>query len=256
MKSRQAGAATWLIDLGNTRLKWARADRLASEGARAAAHDREIGADLVAAAFAEVRAGDRVWLASVAGAAATEALEHALRQLGARVQRAATQPALGGVRIAYAEPSRLGVDRFLAMLASRARVNCACLIASVGTALTIDLLDGDGVYRGGLIAPSPRLMREVLAQRAPHLPREGGRVVDFAADTIDALAGGAIGAARALIERSLRAARRELQARPVLLVAGGGADELLSDWRMRAQHVPDLVLEGLAAYADAMGGHR
>ncbi|HEY2345396.1 MAG TPA: type III pantothenate kinase [Xanthomonadaceae bacterium] len=244
-----ARTRTWLFDLGNTRLKWTRADALASRGEPVAVHSGALDADALDAAFAGVRAGDRAWLASVATPAATAMVEAALALRGALLERAVTRPALAGVRIAYAEPARLGVDRFLALLAAHARAPQAWLIASVGTALTIDLLAADGSHHGGLIAPSPTLMREALAQRAPHLPRDGGDIVDFAADTTDALASGTILSARALVERSLRAARRKLGATPALLVAGGGADGLLDGWRVRASRAPDLVLEGLAVYA-------
>ncbi|MBS0194760.1 MAG: type III pantothenate kinase [Proteobacteria bacterium] len=239
----------WLVDLGNTRLKWARADRLAHRGVQAFAHEQRLGADAMAAVFAPMVAGDRVWLASVAGSAATASVEAVLSRIGAKVERVATRAELAGVRIAYAQPARLGVDRFLAMLAAHARGREAWLIVGVGTALTIDLLAADGTHHGGLIAPSPTLMREALAQRAPHLPHDGGRVADFAADTDDALASGAIWSARALIDRSLRAAQHKLDIVPSVLMSGGGADALLDGWRLRAQRAPDLVLEGLAVYA-------
>jgi type III pantothenate kinase len=205
----------------------------------------------LAAAFAAIRPGDHAWIASVASPALTAAVEAALHRCGATVIRATTQPACAGVRIAYADPSRLGVDRFLALLAAHVRGRRAWLVVGVGTALTIDLLGADGEHHGGLIAPSPTLMREALAQRAPHLPVDGGEVVDFANDTTDALASGAILSARALVSRSLRAARRRLDAAPTLLIAGGGAQALCDGWRVRAERVPDLVLRGLHVYARA-----
>ena len=236
---------TWLFDLGNTRLKWARADELVASDARARAHD----AATPDMACTEVRAGDRAWVASVATPERTQTLESALLARGAIVMRAITRKRCAGVRIAYAEPSRLGVDRFLALLAAHALAPQSWLIASIGTALTIDLLDADGLHRGGLIAPSPTVMREALAARAPHLPVAGGNVADFAADTADALASGAIGAARALIAQSLHAARQRIGVKPALLITGGGADALCAGWRMRAQRMPDLVLHGLRVYA-------
>lgn len=241
--------SAWLFDLGNTRLKWMRAKSPSSAERQVSVHSGPLDADALDAAFASVPEGDRAWLASVATPAATAAVEAALSRRGVVLARAFTHSELAGVRIAYAEPSRLGVDRFLTLLAAHARARQPWLIASVGTALTVDLLAADGSHFGGLIAPSPTLMREALAQRAPHLPREGGNVVDFADDTVDALASGAILSARALIARSLRAARNRLGVTPTLLVAGGGADALFDGWRVRASRAPDLVLEGLAVYA-------
>lgn len=242
-------AARWLFDLGNTRLKWARADQLASCGATALAYDLDLDLSAAAAAWADVREGDEAWLASVGPAAATARLASALGRRGVRTIRASTRPALAGVRIAYADPAKLGVDRFLALLGARARAHRAWLIVGVGTALTIDLLGADGIHHGGLIAPSPTLMRQSLSQRAPHLPGAGGHVVDFADDTLAALASGTTLAARALVARSRHAARRRLGVSPSLLVAGGGAQALLDGWKVQASLATDLVLEGLAVYA-------
>src|SRR5690606_3887 len=81
------------------------------------------------------------------------------------------------------------------------------LLAGVGTALTIDLLDAGGRHHGGRIAPSPTLMREMLHARAAQLPASGGAYAEFADDTADALASGCDGAAVALVLRSLEQAR-------------------------------------------------
>jgi type III pantothenate kinase len=218
---------------------------------RALAHAQADDADALDAAFADIHHGDRAWIASVASPARTAAVRSALVRRGAQVTSAITRNDCAGVRIAYADPSRLGVDRFLALIAAHARAPDAWLIVSVGSALTIDLLGADGVHRGGLIAPSPTLMRESLAQLAPQLRVDGGKVMDFASDTADALASGAIGSARALIAHSLRTARRRLDATPTLLITGGGADALCEGWRVRAERAPDLVLRGLRVYARA-----
>ena len=165
-----------------------------------------------------------------------------------RISLARTQRALAGVRIAYAEPRRLGVDRFLGLLATHAEGEGAALLVGVGTAITVDLLDATGVHRGGRIAPSPTLMREALHARAPHLPAQGGHYTPFARDTDDALASGCDGAAIALVEQSLHEATALLGAPPRLRVHGGGAVGLLPHWP-RAQPAPDLVLRGLAVWA-------
>jgi type III pantothenate kinase len=176
-------------------------------------------------------------------------LLEALEARATRVQVARTLPAFAGLRIAYAEPSRLGVDRFLALLGAHARGAPASLVVGVGTALTIDLLDR-GTHLGGRIAPSPSLMRAALHARAPVLPRAGGAYVEFADDTDDALASGCEGAALALVERSLQAAVARVGQPPVLLLHGGGAAALLPQLP-EAVDAPALVLEGLAQCARA-----
>lgn len=84
---------------------------------------------------------------------------------------AKTEASCAGVRIAYADPSKFGVDRYLALIAA-AEHREAVVVAGVGTALTIDLLDADGQHHGGRIAASPTTMREALHARAVQLPAQ------------------------------------------------------------------------------------
>lgn len=253
-------SSSWLFDLGNTRLKWARLDDAALGEVHALAHvESGSAAAALDDAFRAIVSGDNVWLASVAGAALTADVVAALERVGARVRRVHTQSGFEGVRIAYAKPANLGVDRFLALIAARARAPHAWLIASVGTALTLDLLAADGTHHGGLIMPSPALMREALTQRAPQLPAQGGAVVDFAVDTLDALASGSVLAARALIQRSLHAAAQRIGTMPTLLLSGGGAaalDEAAphDGWSTSVVREPHLVLHGLRLWAQAQDG--
>lgn len=244
-----AAPDAWVFDLGNSRLKFAPLHADGSIGAvQAFAHDGarfEPGWEM----HLPARCG-AAWVASVVAPALRDALLDALAARGSRTHLASTQAESGGVSIAYAEPSRLGVDRFLALLGAHARdASAASLVVGVGTALTLDLLDG-GRHLGGRIAPSPALMRAALHARAPVLPETGGRYAEFADDTHDALASGCEGAALALVASSLEAAAARTGRVPVLLVHGGGAPSLLP--RLPgAVHAPALVLEGLAQRARA-----
>lgn len=238
----------WLFDLGNTRLKAAPMDASGRIGdVQAFAHDGK-----VLAPGWEVTLPARIDSAAVASVASTALRTRLLDALGARCGRvslARTLPRCDGVTIAYARPEGLGVDRFLALLGAHARGNGPWLLVGVGTALTIDLLDGDGLHRGGRIAPSPALMRQALHARAAHLPDAGGECVDFASDTADALASGCEGAALALVQASRDSARALLGASPAVLVHGGGGAPLLE--RVPGAHAaPSLVLEGLARWLE------
>jgi type III pantothenate kinase len=243
---------TWLFDLGNSRLKCAplQADgNVAVDRLVEITHD---GAALPGDGIARLpERFDVAVVASVANPILTTALLDTLTRRCTRMTRVRTQRACAGVRIAYLEPSRLGVDRFLALLATHARGADACLVVGVGTALTIDLLDADGRHHGGRIAPSPTLMRDALHARAPQLPASGGRYADFADDTIDALASGCEGAALALIADSRERALARLGIVPNILLHGGGSAALLP--RVPgAIPAPALVLEGLARWVDAL----
>lgn len=236
----------WLFDLGNTRLKAAPLDAGGHVGrVLAIGHDGAAFADGWDAALPERIESAAV--ASVVAAPLRTALLDALSARCGRISLARTLPRLDGVAIAYAHPERLGVDRFLAMLGAHARGGGPWLLAGVGTALTVDLLDADGRHRGGRIAPSPTLMRQALHARAAHLPAQGGVYAQFADDTGDALASGCEGAALALLEQSRVAAHALLGKAPAVLMHGGGAQVLL-ERSLDAVAAPSLVLEGLARW--------
>lgn len=232
----------WLFDLGNSRLKLA---PLLPDGqpgtVEARAHDD-------AGWCAGLPSGGTAWVCLVASPVLSLELLQALASRFRRVSIARTSATFAGVRIAYATPARLGVDRFLAMLGARALGPGPWLPVSVGTALTLDLLSADGTHVGGRIAPSPAVMRAALHARASHLPAEGGRFVEFATETQDALASGCEGAAVALVERSLGHARSLLGADATPILHGGGAGAL-APHLPGARMEPALVLRGLAEWA-------
>ena len=241
----------WLFDLGNSRFK--AAPRLEA-GAIGEVLAWPHGADALAggdASHGALPRGRCAWVASVAAPALTAQMLALLRQRFEQVHVARTAAGCAGVRLAYPQADRLGVDRFLALLAAH-RLTAATgdvLVTGVGTALTLDLLDAGGLHHGGRIAPSPTLMRQALHQRAAQLPAAGGRYVEFADDTADALASGCDGAAVALVERSLRQATLRLGREPALLLHGGGGEALLP-LLPAATLRPALVLEGLAVWAE------
>lgn len=235
----------WLFDLGNTRLKCAPLHADGSFGDVVAFAHADHDPNRWAAALPA--SGEVAFLASVAAPALTLDLLDALTQRFQRIAIARTQHRFAGMRIAYADPRRLGVDRFLALLAAH-ETGAPALLVAVGTALTIDLLDADGRHRGGRIAPSPSLMRAALHTRAAQLPVTGGIYAEFADDTEAALASGCEGAALALVERSQQAATALLGVAPRLLLHGGGATALLPQLG-EAEHVPRLLFQGLARWA-------
>lgn len=240
----------WAFDIGNTRIKCAPVsedDTLGPVTAIAHAGAGQAYAEL--AALLPPRGGS-AYVCSVAPVQVSLPLIELLATRFRCVSLARSTNRFAGVSNAYPVPPRLGVDRFLALVAARARGPGAWLVCGVGTALTVDLLDSQGRHRGGRIAPSPALMRTALHQAAPHLPSGGGQGPIFAVDTEDALASGCDGAALGLIYGSLADAARVLGCAPGVLLHGGGAFPLVG--RVQgAQHEPSLVLHGLARWARA-----
>jgi type III pantothenate kinase len=240
---------TWLFDLGNTRLKCAPLCDGCPGDVSAITHD---GGHLSEGWDAMLPARfEAATLTLVGSQALRTRLLDALTARCGRLSIARTVAQLDGLRIAYPIPEHLGTDRFLALLGARRRGPGPWLVVGIGTAITLDLVDADGLHHGGRIAPSPALMREALHGRAAQLPEHGGAFVAFADDTLDALRSGCDGAALALIEQGLRDAEARIGRRPNLLLHGGGIDALdaLDPTAARAPH---LVLEGLAVWSRRM----
>jgi type III pantothenate kinase len=236
----------WAFDLGNTRLKLAPLGPGGVGTVSAFAHD---GQRLDPAWLGGLPPRIEVaWVASVGPAAVRADLLQALVPRAARVVEVRVEREMGGIRIGYDDPARLGIDRALAMVGACVHATGPVLVVGVGTALTLDLVDGEGRHLGGCIAPSPTLMREALHVRAPVLPPGGGRAGDFGTSTEDALAAGCTGAALGLVSRSMEAAAARLGTAPELVVHGGGAAALLPALG-RVRHQPSLVLDGLARLA-------
>lgn len=243
--------ASLLIDLGNTRLKWAIREGNAIRHRGALAHGGvglEAALETSWAALPNVR---RVWVASVASLALDVEVEAiARRRFRAECEFLRSPAAALGIRNAYRDPERLGIDRFLGLAALHSARARAQVLASVGTALTLDAIDATGVHLGGWILPSPTLMRESIAARAARVGDAPGAVVAFADNTADGLCSGAVNAAIGAIDRFVANAAQRFGAQPAIVLAGGGADDIAPNLS-GSERRTDLVLDGLALWADA-----
>lgn len=242
-----------LLDLGNTRLKWAWHDGAALRPGGALAHAEPGWAQAFGDAVHAGPAPSRAWLAAVGADAHVAVIEQVLRRAhpACALVRVHSPAAGAGVVNAYRDPQRLGVDRFLALVGARGRAPTAALVAGCGTALAIDAIDAEGRHLGGVIAPGARRMREaVLASTARVLPRGEGPPVVFGRSTEEGLDAGCALAAAALVDRLADEAAALLGTPPALWLHGGDAAALADRLRHRASLAPDLVLEGLARWAD------
>lgn len=230
---------TLLVDLGNTRLKLAQRAGSGLSEIHAIAHHGD-----PARAFAALGApADMpVRIASVFEQAANERFAEAIRAQHPQIHFVRSEASRNGLRNAYAEPQRLGVDRWLAMLALWTETRDACCIVSAGTALTVDLVDADGQHRGGYIAPGLIAQQQAVlgATRFEHRDSTAPYRNEPGRDTESCVREAALAAALGLIEHSTRA----FEGQRVLI--GGDADTLRphldAAWQLR----PELVLRGLA----------
>lgn len=243
-----------LIDVGNTRIKWARFDGARLGRQRAAAHSGWSSADYARKVIGSGRRLDRILVSSVAGEQTKGRLTLAARRAGAPAPEFVTsQRRRAGVTNGYVEPWRLGVDRFVASIGAfhLAKGRPVCVVG-VGTAMTLDLVDAGGQHRGGAIIPGPTLMVDSLLINTDGIRRRaqgGARGGDslFGRSTRAAIVQGSRYAAAALIDRAVGEARALVRGRsPVVMLTGGGAPSVRPLLRSACISVPDLVLQGLA----------
>jgi type III pantothenate kinase len=242
-----------LVDIGNTRVKWARFVNGRLQKQRAAAHAGWRAEDFAEELLGRARGLERIIVASVGGERLDRRLTAAARRvIGVAPQFVVTRRHLGGVTTAYAQPWRLGVDRIVAAIAAhRLAPRRAVCIVDVGTAMTIDLIDARGRHVGGAIIPGPRLMVESLLRSTSGIlrrsgGRSGGRSL-FARDTRAGIEQGALYAVAAVVDRAVAEARRALGSSPLLLLTGGAAPAIHPLIRSTHSSIPDLVLRGLVA---------
>lgn len=145
------------------------------------------------------------------------------------------------------KPKSVGIDRLCAAAAAFAEIQGACVVASFGTATTIDCVDDEGAFRGGAILPGLATQSWALHARTAQLPE-----VEIAAptgvyggDTRDAILNGivygAVGALREIVERYAT----DLGRWPRLVVTGGFGPLVRESCEFVDALVPDLVLRGM-----------
>src|SRR5829696_1781397 len=202
-----------LVDIGNTRVKWATYVDGVVAGQQAAAHAQWSIAEWSKNLF-DAQPVQQVLAASVAGAAQRSKLQLAATTAGATIKFVAVAAQAGGVRNSYPDPSLLGVDRWVAAIGAYRRYGTACCVVDVGTAATIDAVDDRGTHLGGFIVPGPELMVRSLLQGTSDLASHASRSkpeaqLSFANNTREAIERGCRVALAALIDRS----QNELRAR-------------------------------------------
>jgi type III pantothenate kinase len=241
------------IDIGNTRLKWAL--YASPQPGAALLHHGAVFLEtidhLAEAEWSGLPAPTSMLGCVVAGEGVKRRVEEQMEmwpQLEPHWTASSAQAC--GVRNGYDHPSRLGVDRWVALVAARQRVLAGgpprpALVVMVGTCVTVDALDADGHFLGGLILPGFGLMLRALEMGTAGLKAPTGEVVAFPTNTSDALMSGGADAIAGAIERMHAKLLQRTGAEPVLLMTGGAAVKLAPITSLRFETVDALIFEGL-----------
>lgn len=232
------------LDSGNSRIKYgfcaADGDWLACG---ALAHDQ---CGELTRLLGEWPTPTRILLANVAGAAAEARIRAALGDCAGRLEVVRSTPAAAGVVNGYRQPERLGVDRWCALIGARQLQAGALLVVMAGTATTIDALDADGRFLGGLILPGQQLMLAALARATAGLPFAAGRHAAWPQSTDDAIVSGALEAQAGAVERAWARLPGAVRS---CLVSGGNAEALIEHLVIPAVRADNLPLHGLRQLA-------
>ncbi len=239
-------AVDWMLDLGHSRIKWARSTDnglLDSTGNCPIEYPAPLETLLLESA------GDRLWASAQSRPEAINWLAHLAQQRSLELNIIATGHASLPVSPAYAG---LGSDRWLAMQWPWQQTGSALCVIDCGTALTVDVVDDEGIHRGGWIMAGLSTSRESLLGKAPGLPRRLGPMEGNAVPALDsarAISAGTLLQMAGAIERAVAGASNELGRDPAVWVTGGDAEAIMPMTRLPATLDEHLVLRGLAMTA-------
>jgi type III pantothenate kinase len=152
------------------------------------------------------------------------------------------------LKTALADESTVGQDRLLGALAAYVNVESACAIIHAGTALVVDCIDSEGVFRGGAIAPGLAMGAKALHEYAAQLPEVSPAApaedLPFGRNTHEALQLGLYAGLRGTVRELLERYASALGSWPHVVATGGDAQLLPSE--IVDSFIPDLVLQGAA----------
>jgi type III pantothenate kinase len=244
-----------VIDVGNTRLKWAWLTSTGLSDQQAILHRGAKSGMWTAALFESGHKPTRMLVSNVAGPEIAKTLSRlAKRVFHLDVEFVTAAAEFQGLTNGYLDPKLLGSDRWLALIGAWTKARSALCVVDAGTAVKVDSVDATGQHLGGLIVPGIHMMREALmsktsdiAEAAEHsTPSLAGVLAN---NTIGAVSRGAVFALAGMADRTAELIAQSTGVKPKLFITGGDAGMITGTMRTPGEIVPDLVLQGLAVIA-------
>ena len=240
----------FLVDIGNTRIKWASQQDQQLLSTKAIVHrDHQDLSALIDHCWLNLR----VIVSNVAG----EHMEQSLLDWTRRAWGVVPDFVKGQPRV-LSFPSEyrieaLGIDRWLALLALHDRFDLPAIVVDCGTAVTADLLTDKGMHLGGVIMPGLSVMHEALHQRTTILSKSLTEPINIIGrNTEQAMTSGTLLAVCGMIDRFILEATQQGDLNPQLVLTGGDA-QVVGDALGRPVLIePDLVLAGLMLVANQL----
>lgn len=237
------------VSVGNTRVRAGLSTRLANRPEIEQSASFPIAE--AAARIADLAVGASVVAMATVNEPASTLLTDTLANVGAppvlRVNREIPVP----LKHTLTDATTLGQDRALNALAAFRRVEQACVVIDAGTAITVDFVDGEGIFHGGVIVPGCQMMLDALHTRTSALPEVSFESLPdplepFGRDTPGAMLLGSASAARGLVRHMAERYAEFYGAFAQIIATGGDAETLFRNDDLVEVIVPDLTLIGIA----------
>jgi type III pantothenate kinase len=249
------------IDIGNTRLKWSLYEA-ARPGAAVLGHGAEFLDHIERLAegpWADLPAPASMLGCVVAGdAVRRRAEEQLVERFDCSPQWVVSSAAEAGIVNGYDHPTRLGADRWVAMIGARHRMRQQgpvrpMVVVLIGTAVTVEAVDTDGRFMGGLILPGHGIMLRALESGTAGLHVPTGDVREFPTNTSDALTSGGTYAIAGAVERMVQHVRAHCGAEPACFMTGGAGWKMAPSMNGDFELVDSLIMDGLLVIAEQRG---
>ena len=244
------------IDVGNTRLKWALFDA-PRPGAQMRAHGVEFLDHIERLAegrWAELPAPAHILGCVVAGDAVKHRVAEQMELWDTAPSWVVPNAGEAGVTNGYDHPTRLGADRWVAMIGARHHMLAQgparpLVLVMVGTAVTVEAIDVDGRFIGGLILPGHGIMLRALESGTAGLHVPTGDVTPFPTNTSDALTSGGTYAIAGAVERMVQHLRERSGQEPACIMTGGAGWKMMPSMTRPFELVENLIFDGLLEIA-------
>jgi len=237
-----------LIDIGNTRIKWAVEKDNIIKKSIAIEHNKTDFISLIRQAWVGIERPKKIVISCVSSKEIANQLIAVADSIWVDVNIIVAKSSVSGFSISngYKQANKLGVDRWLALIALHHYYPGDNVVVDCGTAITIDALNKQGQHLGGVISPGLQLMKHSLFQGTEDLSNvDKVFSVGLSSNTESAIYSGTVLAALALIEKVLI----DYTNYQTLVLTGGDAELLSQYLNCKVILEPDFVLKGLSLYS-------
>ncbi len=249
------------IDVGNTRLKWALYDRPHPDAALLA-HGAEFLENIETLSegpWTDLPTPDKMLGCIVAGDAVKRRVQEQMELWDFTPQWVVASAAEAGLINGYDHPTRLGADRWVAMVGARQRMLAQgqkrpLIVVMVGTAVTVEAIDENGRFLGGLILPGHGIMLRALESGTAGLHVPTGEVRPFPTNTSDALTSGGTYAIAGACERMVQHLREHTGQEPLCFMTGGAGWKMAPSMSIQFELVDNLIFDGLLSLSQVRFG--